>query len=327
MKIAYFGTDFFSISTLKHIVNHPSISHLDIITRLPKPSGRGLKSIKESPLVTFAKSNDLNLLYAESKQDFEKLKHQYDLAVAVSFGQLIPALFLDTLKYPGLNVHPSLLPKYSGPAPLQRALLNNDKITGVTLQNLHPTHFDKGDILLQETHPIQQNETLLSLSESLANKGGEMLSYCLSNGLFDPSSPNYKTLKPQYPYSYAAKIKPAEREISWSSPSDYVIRQFNTLGPLYTFKPALKKDGSTVHKRIVLDNIVKSNRILSVSDEILPNGTFILGDNDQLDIKCHDSFASVGTIKTEGIGSESPTKFVNSLSKKFGNTENIFISI
>ncbi|OUT21333.1 hypothetical protein CAS74_003449 [Pichia kudriavzevii] len=297
MKIAYFGTDFFSISTLKHIVNHPSISHLDIITRLPKPSGRGLKSIKESPLATFAKSNDLNLLYAESKQDFEKLKHQYDLAVAVSFGQLIPALFLDTLKYPGLNVHPSLLPKYSG------------------------------DILLQETHPIQQNETLLSLSESLANKGGEMLSYCLSNGLFDPSSPNYKTLKPQYPYSYAAKIKPAEREISWSSPSDYVIRQFNTLGPLYTFKPALKKDGSTVHKRIVLDNIVKSNRILSVSDEILPNGTFILGDNDQLDIKCHDSFASVGTIKTEGIGSESPTKFVNSLSKKFGNTENIFISI
>ena len=108
---------------------------------------------------------------ADTSQEITQLSEQYlfNLVIAVSYGRLIPSTFIQHCKYGGLNVHPSLLPKYSGSSPLQYALLNDDKFTGCTVQTLHPTKFDHGDIIIQSSEiPILDDDNSVSLFKNLA---------------------------------------------------------------------------------------------------------------------------------------------------------------
>ncbi|KAG0682610.1 Methionyl-tRNA formyltransferase [Pichia californica] len=342
LKLAFFGSDYFSINCLKQILplynsTNPTtslISHLDIITRSPKLSGRGMKQFKDVPIVLFANNESLNLLRADKKIDFQNLldKNNYDICIAVSYGKLIPSSFLKSLKFGGLNVHPSILPKYSGPAPLQRALLNNDLETGVTVQTLHPTEFDKGDILLQQKYNIKLNETIESLNHELSTIGGQLLKRVLEEKIYDLKSPTHQLINPYLPYSYAHKVHSNERQIDWDNFTSFDLhRRENTLGQLYTFKcfiPKKKsKSNTSPYKRIVLSN---SSSIITplTNDEInLPNGTFRLFNDDQFQVKVKDGWVTYSEIKTEGFGSENGSKFFSSLKKKFGTTDTTFITI
>lgn len=336
LKVAFFGSDLFSINCLKQILPlyRPArtgiIDQLDVITRNPKPSGRGLKQLRDAPIASFAQENALTLLRAEKKTDFTEIakKTHYDLCIAVSYGKLIPVSFLSTLKHGGLNVHPSILPKYSGPAPLQRALLNNDPTTGVSVQTLHPSEFDKGDVLLRQEYTVQQGESLMSLTEKLSKVGGQLLKTILEQGLYDKSSPTYRVLSPELPFSYAAKVTSSERQIDWSIHSVHdIIRRENTLGPLYSFKKAVSRkksggaNGGTTLKRVVFTNCQASPTPFTAQQMSLPNGTFLLNSSGDLDIKLRDGFVTPREVKTEGFGSESGAKFFRSLKKKFGTSE------
>ena len=324
MRLAYFGSDTFSILCLKRLLPLNSNFLLDIVTRHPKPSGRGLLSLKDLPIADFANRNNINLLRVDSKAEFEAIKGKHDLCIAVSYGKLIPSTFLSSLTYGGLNVHPSLLPKYSGPAPLHRALLNNDSITGVSVQTLHPTEFDKGDVLAREEYTIKENETLDSLTETLAIMGGDLLNNIVKKSLFDKSNPNYRVLKPDLPFSYAAKVSSTDNQIIWKNATvQSIMRKYGVLHKLHTFKPCIPKKKSTATtKRVVLGNIQPSSSPL---DSSLPNGSFRLLDDSTLEIKVSDGFIKVDELKTEGFGSDTPAKFISSLKKKFNNTDNYFI--
>lgn len=338
LRLAFFGSDYFSINCLKQILplynaskstsNSSIISHLDIITRSPKLSGRGMKQLKDVPIASFANTESLNLLRADKKIDFSSLQNNnYDICIAVSYGKLIPSTFLSTLKYGGLNVHPSLLPKYSGPAPLQRTLLNKDQITGVTVQTLHPTEFDKGDLLLQQQYTVKRDESIKSLTHELSTTGGQLLKKILQDQMYDPLSPSHSILQPQLPYSYANKVNSEERQILWDHHSSFdLYRRENTLGPLYTFKSYIpkKKGKSEGFKRIVLSNASSVSIPLLDSEKSMPNGHFRIGKNDQLEVKVSDGFVSYSEVKTEGFGVESGTKFVNSLKKKFRTLDTNF---
>lgn len=325
MRLAFFGSDHFSIQCLKQILPLPShISHIDIISRHPKLSGRGLKQLKDVPISKFATDNNLPLLRADKKSDFDSLP-PYNLAIAVSYGKLIPSSFLNTLTYPGLNVHPSLLPKYSGPAPLQRALLNNDAVTGVSVQTLHPTEFDKGDILAQESYNINPDESFITLSNHLASIGGKLLNDILVNKLYDPSNPQFKLIKPSTSFSYAYKIKPKERQIQWDNSSiDGLIRTQNTIGNLYTFKSYTSKDNVISYKRIIFSDIKRSK---TPNDPSIHNGSFSLLPDNSLDIKTSDGWINVEKLGVEGIGLQTAKKFFSSLKKNFNNIEHMFYRI
>lgn len=331
LKIAFFGSDHFSINCLKPLLStmEKSGGIIDIISRNPKKSGRGLTLFKDVPIAGFAKENGLPLLRADKKSDFVHLSAtNYDLCIAVSYGRLIPFTFLDSLKYGGLNVHPSLLPRHSGPAPLQRALLDGDVDTGVTIQTLHPTEFDKGDILLMEEYHIKSNESLDSLTEILSLKGGDLLKTVLEQGMFDKSSSHYKTIQPSLPFSYAAKVTKDDSRINWLTHSTReIMRRQSTLGNLFTYKLALPKKASKkpVFKRIILSDL---EPFMPSSDhsQNISIGNFALED-ETLYIKTVDGFITPKLINTEGIGSETGIKFFNSLKKKFNNTETSFNNI
>ncbi|KAG7699990.1 hypothetical protein KL930_000677 [Ogataea haglerorum] len=252
-KIAYFGSDKFSIRCLTHLLPKYADA-VTVVARTAKLSGRGLRQYKEPLIVEYASQAGLPVVRADERADFDLLRGQFDICVAVSFGLLIPASFLESLKYPGLNVHPSLLPAFSGPAPMQRALLSHQKYTGVSLQTLDKKRFDRGRILAQERQEIAEAETLDSLCEKLADSGGKLLRNSLDTGLYEPQ--NYPSFVSQESYSYAAKIKPAEKHIDWNNyTTEHIMRRQNTLGPLFANVQAVSKENQPILKRVYLPNL------------------------------------------------------------------------
>ncbi|GMG36306.1 unnamed protein product [Ambrosiozyma monospora] len=362
LRIGFFGSDLFSITCLKAILPlKPAFAKLDVITRSPKPSGRGLTSLKDVPIATFAKDNQLNLLRADTKNDFSDLLTQkYNLCIAVSYGKLIPAEFLNSLKYGGLNVHPSLLPKYPGAAPLHRALLNHDQTSGVTVQTLHPTVFDKGLILSQKEYDLTRDETIGSLTDKLSVLGGELLREVLERNLYDPEQQKLIGKEQIEELPRAKKVKSQERQLNWNQMTTFdIYRRYNTLGPLYTFKDAemSKKDRKkmkqlqqqsnspepgvklsaalkskmneiasrpTVLKRVLLSDIHEVSTDEKPDESDITPGTFIISNKEKLHVKTIDGWISVGEVKVEGYGTEKPEKFIVGLNKKFGNSIPIF---
>lgn len=170
MKVLFLGSSRFSLIVLKKILDE-NVNIVGVITQPDKPSGRGYK-LTPSEVKVFALEKGIKVY------DFDKVRNHiaeikeidYDVAVVASFGQILPEDFLNI--HLTINVHPSLLPKYRGATPIQSALLNCDKETGVTIMKVAKS-VDSGDILLQEKVEIE-DEYYLALEDKLARVGGEM---------------------------------------------------------------------------------------------------------------------------------------------------------
>ncbi|KAI4103049.1 MAG: hypothetical protein LQ339_004413 [Xanthoria mediterranea] len=187
----------------------------------------------------------------------------FNLIIAVSFGLLIPARILASAKYGGLNVHPSMLPEFPGPAPLHHTLLADRKTTGVTLQTLHPTKFDEGKIVAQTPYPgIEiQARTVEELQALTAPLGAKMLLQSLEDGLFVPPIKEagwYKSALTSRDFTHASKIGPKDRHLDWTKWSaDDILRRQRVIGPLWntTETCSIGNDGKRKEsKRIIWDH-------------------------------------------------------------------------
>lgn len=172
MKILFFGTPKFAEIILQGIIdNHFEV--VGVVCQNDKPAGRGNK-MKTPHIVELAHANNLPVYQFEKIkehiEDFKKM--DYDLAVTASYGKILPKSFLDIK--PCINVHPSMLPKYRGATPIQTALLNGDKMTGVTIMKTE-VGMDDGDIFVQKEVEILPEDDYVSLLPKLANVGLELL--------------------------------------------------------------------------------------------------------------------------------------------------------
>ncbi|KAI5970318.1 hypothetical protein CANMA_000671 [Candida margitis] len=305
------------------------VSSVKVITRSIKPSGRYMKTFTELAASEFAIKHDIPILRADSSKDILALtsSNNFNLTIAVSYGKLIPAAFLSSCKYGGLNVHPSLLPRYSGSSPIQYALLNDDKTTGVTVQSLHPTKFDHGSIIAQ-SNDIKINDTddYDSLSDRLAQEGGSLLQGVIDRGLFlNTSLPN------TYERSLAPKIDKSKSQALWSIyTSRQIKRLYDALGPVYTFlNTKTKKKGQVVEekKRVILGSVTDliSPPMSAESHHLQQPGDFILL-KEGLCVKCKKGYVLVQKIKLQTRGDESPEKFIGSYHKTVGDMPQHFIS-
>ena len=175
MKVLFLGSSHFSKVVLEKLLEK-GVNVVGVITQPDKPSGRGYK-MSETEVKKYAKTIGINVYTFDKVRNYiEEIKAiDYDIALVASFGQILPEEFLNHRLT--LNVHPSLLPKYRGATPLQTALLNGDKVTGVTIMKV-AKEVDSGDILLQREFEIK-DEYYLELEEKLALLGGEMASEAL----------------------------------------------------------------------------------------------------------------------------------------------------
>ncbi|KAH3664355.1 hypothetical protein WICMUC_005740 [Wickerhamomyces mucosus] len=324
LKVAFFGSDEFSIQSLKQLVqlsetNPRIINKIDVIAKHPKKEGRGRKNEKDLPIVKFALDRNLEVIRAESNSEIiSLLSNGYSLAIAVSYGKLIPKEFIESIPH-SLNVHPSLLPRYSGASPLQFALLNHDKYTGVTVQTLHPTEFDKGSIIDQTPEiEIRQDETFISLRDRLGIEGANLLAKTIESGSF--KTPNFIS---KYEFSYASKIPQSSAQINWKTTASEIERQFNTLGPLFTFKELKikKRRKPPIHewRRVILYDIKLSSKVLNG----LRPGEFVFEDG-KVYIQTEEGVISSDFLQLEFEPKEEPTKFSKALLKRTRETPNVF---
>ncbi|KAL8943081.1 MAG: hypothetical protein Q9216_001281 [Gyalolechia sp. 2 TL-2023] len=203
-----------------------------------------------------------------------------NLIIAVSIGLLVPSRLLRLAKYGGLNVHPSLLPEYDhlgplgpriretnrdrfrGPAPLHHTLLAGQETTGVTLQTLHPTNFDEGEIISQTPYPgIKHGAmTVEELRDLLAPIGAQMLVRAINDYCFVPPLQTrgwYKNTQSLSNLTYASKITSKDRHIDWATwTATDILKRQRIVGPLWNTTEAWIKglDGKSKEpKRIIWD--------------------------------------------------------------------------
>lgn len=172
MKICFFGSSSFSVPSLLSI--HDKIDL--VVTKKAKPKGRGYM-LDDNEVKKCALSLALDVLEIDSFKDEDAKRmdnYEFDLFVTVSFGLILPEEILKIPKIGAINVHPSLLPKYRGPSPIQAALLNGEKETGITIIKMDK-RMDAGNILYQEKMEIYDDDDAVSLSERLSVRASEIL--------------------------------------------------------------------------------------------------------------------------------------------------------
>ena len=229
MNIVFMGTPEFAVPTLEKIYNS-SHSILSVITQPDRPKGRGQKQV-DSPIKKFALENNLPVLQPATVNTKEfiasLLENRPDYIIVVAFGQILSETLLKVPKQFCINLHSSLLPKYRGAAPINRAILNGETRSGVTTM-IMDKGMDTGDILLVDETPIEQNDDAQSLHDRLSEQGGKLVLETLSrlqkNDLLP--TPQNSDLA-----SYAPKLKKEESLINWKIDAENIFNKIRGLSP------------------------------------------------------------------------------------------------
>ena len=238
MKILFMGTPDFAKESLEKLYNSKH-EIIGVVTTPDRPAGRGMKLVM-SPVKEFAIQKNLLLFQPEKIANNEEFKNEIrnlnpDIVCVVSYGKILPKSFLKIPKYECINVHPSLLPKYRGSAPIQWSILNGDKETGVTIMYLNEK-MDEGDIILQEKVEIDENETTGELWNRLSKIGARMLEEAvdkIENGTATRTkqSDEFSTIAPM--------LEKEMSKINWNEKKSLeiknLVRGLNPIMGTYTF--------------------------------------------------------------------------------------------
>ena len=229
LKIVFMGTPEFSVPTLEALVNN-NFEILSIYTQPPKKSNRGQK-INISSIQEFSEKNNLPVRNPENlnnDKEYNFIKSlSADIAVVIAYGKLIPKNILKTTKHGFINIHASLLPKWRGAAPIQRAIINGDKKTGVSIMKIEEK-LDSGPVLASKELALDQNATYGEIQKKLSVIGSDLLIESLKN----IENGKAKFIEQIHSNStYAKKIDKNETKINWRLDANKVIAYIHGLSP------------------------------------------------------------------------------------------------
>lgn len=227
MRLIFMGSHTLSIPCLEAVKN---MGVTLVVTSLDKPRGRGLKT-GPSIVKTYSERNGLEVITpsnVNSPEIIDLLKQQQpELGVVVAYGQILKAEVLNVFPLGCINVHASLLPKYRGAAPIQWAIANGEKLTGITIMFMNEK-MDAGDIILQKAVEIRPDDTAQTLEERLSSEGASLLVNAI--GLIASGKP------PRIPQNYAEatfapKLKKEDGKIDWTLPAEIIERRVRAFNP------------------------------------------------------------------------------------------------
>lgn len=236
MRIVFAGTPEFAALHLQALLDDNSHEIVAVYTQPDRPAGRG-KKLKSSPVKALAENHGLTIYQPLSLKDSEQqqilAQLNADIMVVVAYGLLLPPAILGTPKYGCINVHASLLPRWRGAAPIQRAIEAGDTESGITIMQMD-VGLDTGDMLHTAHCSIEKIDTGGSLHDKLATIGPPALLATLqqvTQGAATPEKQNDALS------NYAPKITKAEALIDWSQPAEALgrkVRAFNPFPVTYT---------------------------------------------------------------------------------------------
>lgn len=307
MNLIFFGTSEFGIPALTAL-KKAGMAPMLVVSTPDRPRGRKLV-LSESPIKEWAEKNRIETITPATLND-PGLLHilqakNPDVFIVASYGKIIPKKMLDIPRKGTINIHPSLLPRFRGPSPIQTAILENAE-TGVTLM-LTDEEVDHGPILAQQELEITNNKlqitnnlTYKELEKELAELGASMLIETLPRWISGEIIPQ------EQDHSYATftkKILKDDGHIHWEEPAEIIerkIRAFNPWPGTFTF---YEKDGKK--KRLL---ILKTHR--ERTDGKVPPGTVIKMKSGECAIAASDSFLVIEIVKPEGKNEMNGNEFL-----------------
>ena len=236
LRIVFMGTPAFAVPSLQALLDGPD-EVAAVVCRADSPQGRGRKCCSP-PVKTLAEQAGIPVLQPDSirtDEFFETIQAvQADLAVVIAYGKILPGRLLRLPRLGTINVHGSLLPKYRGAAPIQRALLNGERETGVTIMQMDEG-IDTGDILLPARLPISDEDTSASLAEKLAQLGSATLLEAITRLKAGQLPP---TKQDEAQATYAPMLAKEEGHLDWNKSAaelHCLIRGFDPWPSAYSF--------------------------------------------------------------------------------------------
>ena len=229
LRIIFAGTPDFSVSPLQTLIDseHEVVA---VYTQPDRPAGRGRK-LTASPVKQLALENNISVYQPLSLKDDEAQQVlrelNADLMVVVAYGLILPQAILDVPKMGCLNIHASLLPRWRGAAPIQRAIESGDTETGVTIMQMD-AGLDTGDMLIKITTPIEPNDSAQTLHDRLSILGCDALMQTIQ-GLMDNSITAEK--QDESLVTYAQKMHKEEALINWQESAQNIVRKIQAFNP------------------------------------------------------------------------------------------------
>ncbi len=304
MRLAFMGTPDFAVPSLAELIasGHDIVA---VYSQPPRPKGRGQK-LTPSPVHAFAETMGLPVFTPESMKspeavaDFQSL--DLDAACVVAYGQILKPAVLEAPRLGCFNLHGSLLPRWRGAAPIQRAIMAGDKETGVQIMRMSEG-LDEGAILLSEILPIQPDDTAATLADRMATTGASLWTRALAaierGGVTETPQSGEPT--------YARKITPTEARIDWTRPAAEIDAHIRGLSPFPGAWFEAPAEGGPVRVKALLSR--PSLKGSGAPGEVL---------DDDLLIGTGDGAVRLLRVQREGKAQQSPADFLNGFSLPVG---------
>ncbi|UQD72576.1 methionyl-tRNA formyltransferase [Bradyrhizobium japonicum] len=301
LRLIFMGTPDFSVPTLLELVAHGH-EIAAVYTRAPKPGGRRGLQLQPTPVEEAARKLGVPVLTPKSLKTPEALDEfrafDSDAAVVVAYGMILPQAILDAPKLGCYNLHASLLPRWRGAAPINRAIMEGDAESGVMVMKMD-VGLDTGDVAMAERIAISDNMTAVDLHDRLSRLGADLMVRAMAalarGGL---------QLKKQSEdgVTYAAKIDKAEARIDWTRPARAVLRHIHGLSPF----PGAWAELENARVKILRCELARG------SGE--PGAVL----DDQLTIACGEEAIRIVELQREGKGRMQAADFLRGVSLKAG---------
>ena len=289
-KIVFMGTPMFAVPILKSLYQN-GYPIATVYTQAPKKSNRGMR-VTKSPVHSISETLSLEVrtpvTLNNNQEEYEYLKDiDADMCLVIAYGQIIPESFLNLTKKGFINIHASLLPKYRGAAPIQRAIMNLEKKTGISIMKIN-SQLDEGPVCKSYEIDINEKDSSDDLSEKLSDLAVEKILDDIDDILDDKAK--FKD-QDHSKATYAKKINKKESSIDWNTPAKSVIAKINGLnGAHFIFQGARYK-------------ILKAelNNLSGKPGEII---------GDSLEIACKEKSIKVMMIQREGKKPQKTPEFL-----------------
>ncbi|ACF53283.1 methionyl-tRNA formyltransferase [Stenotrophomonas maltophilia] len=287
MRIVFAGTPEFAVSSLRAAARHHEV--VAVYTQPDRPAGRG-RGLAPSPVKLEAVARGIPVYQPESLKDEaaqQQLRDlQPDLMVVVAYGLILPKAVLAIPTHGCWNVHASLLPRWRGAAPIQRAIQAGDTKTGVCLMQME-AGLDTGPVLLHQELPIATTDTGGQLHDKLAELGAQVLSDGL--GLLRAGIKPVARPQPEQGVTYAHKLDKAEARLDWVLDAGALARTVRAFNPWPIAEASLAGERVRIHGAVALD----------LAHGQAP-GTVLAASRDGIDIACGQGALRLRVLQREG---------------------------
>jgi len=308
LKILFAGTPHFAAAALQALLAQP-FNVVAVLTQPDRPSGRGMQ-LTLSPVKQLAMQHKIPVLQPSTLKDTDIQQqlaaYAADVMVVAAYGLILPLAVLKLPPYGCLNIHASLLPRWRGAAPIQRAILAGDSETGITVMQMD-VGLDTGDMLLKKICPIATNDNAQTLHDKLATLGAETIVEALhllqQNKLAGLQQDNAQA-------TYAAKLSKAEAQLDWTKDANHLANAVRAYNPFPVANTTLNLTSIKIWQASVRD------------DTSAPAGTVLVLEKDGILVACGQGVLSLEVLQRPNAKALPAAQFMQGFTLRPGDCFN-----